>query len=140
MTRWGTIALAVAVVCAAPLAAAETAKKPVGTWTKKEGDTTITFVIKADGMTVALKGEGDRKIEVAADYGISKDGVLFARISKIKKEGVDGGPEEGDLFSFRYKVEKDKLVLSDLMSPKTSDEAKKLVEGDYEKQKDAKEK
>ena len=56
---------------------------------------------------------------MTADYGLSKDGVLFARISQDQKENVDGGPEEGDLFSFRYKVEKDKLVISDLTAPKT---------------------
>jgi hypothetical protein len=133
MTRWLTAAAAVCLLCAAPLAAADAAKKPVGTWTRTEGDVSVTFDIKKDGaLQVTLKG-GDRKIDVTADYGLSKDGVLFARISKIKKENIDGGPDEGDLFSFRYKVEKDKLVISDLNSPKTSDEAKKLVEGDYAK-------
>ena len=140
MTRWVTAALALCVISTVSLAAAEPAKKPVGTFTKKEGDISITFAIKADGMIVTIKGEGDRKIETTADYGLSKDGVLFGRISKIKKEGVEGGPEEGDLFSLRYKVEKDKLVISDLMGAKISDEAKKLIEGDYEKQKDTKEK
>jgi hypothetical protein len=132
MTRWVPAALALCLVCDAPLAAADEAKAPVGTWAKTEGDLTVTFVITKDGMDVSLKG-GDRKIEAKADYGLSKDGVLFARINKITKENVDGGPEEGDLFSFRYKVEKDKLVISDLNSPKTSDEARKLVEGDYAK-------
>jgi hypothetical protein len=130
MTRWVTAALAVAVVCAAPLAAADQPKKPTGAWTKTEGDLTITFDIKAEGMTVALKG-GDRKFEVTADYGVSKDGVLFGRVSKIVKENADGGPEEGDLFSFRFKVEKDKITLSELNSPKTNDDVKKLIEGDY---------
>ena len=138
MTRWVTAALALTVACAAPAAAADAVKKPLGTWKKTEGDTTITFTIKADGMRVVLKGEGDTKIEVQADYGQSKDGVLFARISKITKTGIDGGPDEGDLFSFRFKVEKDKLTISDLSAPKTSDEAKKLVEGDYEKSKEKK--
>ena len=96
MTRWVTAALALCVICTVSLAAAEPAKKPVGTFTKKEGDISITFAIKADGMIVTIKGEGDRKIETTADYGLSKDGVLFGRISKIKKEGVEGGPEEGD--------------------------------------------
>jgi hypothetical protein len=132
MTRWVTAAVAVCLVCAAPLGAADKAKTPLGTWTKTEGDFTVTFVIKKDGLDVTLKG-GDRKIAVTADYGMSKDGVLFARINKITKENLDGGPEEGDLFSFRYKVEKDKLVISDLMAPKTNDESRKLVEGDYEK-------
>jgi hypothetical protein len=132
MTRWVTAAVALVLVCAAPLAAADDAKKPLGTWTKTADDMTVTFDIKKDGVDITLKG-GDRKIAVTADYGLSKDGVLFARISKITKENVDGGPEEGDLFSFRYKVEKGKLTISDLMAPKTNDESRKLVEGDYVK-------
>jgi hypothetical protein len=138
MTRWVTAALVLGLACAVPAAAADEAKKPLGTWTKKEGDATITFAIKADGMSVVLKGEGDRKIEVEADYGLSKDGVLFARVSKITRTGIEGGPDEGELFSFRFKLDKDKLTISDLSAPKTSDEAKKLVEGDYEKEKDKK--
>jgi len=138
MTRWVTAALALTLACAVPAAAADEAKKPLGTWTKKEGDATITFDIKADGMSIVLKGQGDSKIEAQADYGLSKDGVLFARISKITRSGIEGGPDEGDLFTFRYKVEKDKLTISDLTAPKTSDEARKLVEGDYEKEKEKK--
>lgn len=138
MTRWLPAAVAFCLVCAAPLAAADKdakAKSPAGTWTKSEGDVSVTFDIKKDNtLTVTLKG-GDRLIETTGDYGLSKDGVLFARISKIKKENVDGGPEEGDLFSFRYKLEKDKLVISDLNVPKTGEEGKKLVEGDYDKKK-----
>jgi hypothetical protein len=126
-------ALALALVCAAPLAAADAAKKPLGTWTKTEGGASITFQIKADGMTVVLKGEGDAKLEVTTDYGLSKDGVLFGRVSKVTRTGIEGGPSEGDLFSFRYKVDKDKMTLSELNSPHTSDEAKRLFEGDYEK-------
>jgi hypothetical protein len=138
MTRGVTVALALALACAAPLAAAdkaEKAKKPVGTWTRTQGEATVTFDIKADGLTVTLAGGADRSIEVVADYGLSKDGVLFGRVSKATKKGVDGGPEEGDLFSFRFKAEKDKFTISDLNSPKTNDEARKLVEGEYEKKK-----
>ncbi len=131
MTRWVTSALALTLLCAAPLAAADEVKKPLGTWSKTEGDMTLTFHVKADGMTFVMKG-GDRKIEVAADYGTSKDGVLFGRVSKVTRENADGGPEEGDLFSFRFKVEKDKMTVSDLTSPKTNDDVKKLIEGDYE--------
>ncbi len=136
MTRWGITALALTLALAVPLSAADEAKKPLGTWTKKEGDATITFTIKPDGMTVSLKGGGDNSLSVNADYGLSKDGVLFARVNKITRNGIDGGPDEGDLFSFHYKMDKDKLTISDLNAPKTSDEAKKLVEGDYEKSKE----
>jgi len=134
MTRWVTAVLVFLVVCAAPLAAADDTKKPLGTWTKKVDDHTVTFHIKADGIHAVIKGDGDRKIEVDADYGLTKDGILFGRINKVTKVGAEG-PEEGELFSFRFKVEKDKLALSDLTGSKISEDAKKLVEGDYEKEK-----
>jgi len=129
MTRWVLAVLALTLVCATPLSAADEVKKPIGTWIKK-GNPTITFNIKADGLTATVKG--DNTTEVFADYGLSKDGVLFARVNKVKKDGGDG-PEEGDLFSFRFKVEKDKLVLSDLSGAKVNAEIKQIVEGDYEK-------
>jgi hypothetical protein len=134
MTRWLTAALALTLACAAPLAAADEAKKPQGTWTKTDGERKITFHIKPDGMQVVLKASEDRKIEVVTDYGVTKDGILFGRVNKVTKPGNEG-PEEGDLFSFRFKVEKDKLVLSDLTGTRINDEAKKIIEGDYEKDK-----
>ncbi len=133
MTRWAAAVLALVVVGAVPLAAADEPKKPVGTWIKKQDEHTVTFHIKADGMRVILKGDGDRKIEADIDYGLTKDGILFGRISKVTPGG--NGPEEGDLFSFRFKIEKDKLVLSDLTGTHINDDAKKIVEGDYEKEK-----
>jgi hypothetical protein len=131
MTRWVPAALAVVLLGAAPLSAADEVKKPIGTWTKKNDNITITWTIKADGLSAKVKGENT--IEVFADYGLSKDGVLFARIHKVKKEGNDG-PEEGDLFSFRFKMEKDKLVLSDLTAAKSNEQIKQIVEGDYVKE------
>jgi hypothetical protein len=145
MTRWVTVALTVTVVCAAPLAAADTADRPVGNWTKKDGDATVTLQIKAAGLTVKVvipdkkSTTGDRKYDAAAGYSI-KDGVLSGNISRSVTYGIEGIPGAGDKFSFRYKVEKGKLVISELKSPKINNEAKKLVEGTYEKQKDAREK
>ena len=144
MIRWVAAALIVAVVCTAPLAAADATAKPVGTWTKKEGDATVTFQIKADALTIKVvvadkkSTTGDRKYDATAEYS-SKDGVLSGSISKHASYGIEGTPGAGDKFSFRYKVEKGKLVISELKSAKASDEAKKLVEGPYEKQKEDKE-
>jgi hypothetical protein len=135
MTRLVVPVLALALVCAVPLAAADKkTEKPLGTWTKAEGDRTVTFTFKADALTTVLKG-GEAKIEATCDYGVTKDGVLFGRIGKVSKEGVDGGPDEGDLFSFRFKLADNKLVISDLNGTKINEEARKLVEGDYEKKK-----
>jgi hypothetical protein len=139
MVRWVTAALALGLVGAAPLGAADKAedgKKPLGTWTRKIDQGTVTFQIKADGLHVILKGDDDHKIDVAADYGVTKDGVLFGRVNKVTKENVSGGPEDGDLFSFRFKVEKGKLTVSDLNSSRGGEQAKQHIEGEYEQQKD----
>jgi hypothetical protein len=108
-------------------------KKPIGTWKRTAGDHSITFTIKGDTLRVVIRG-GDNVVEVDADYGVSKDGVLFGRISKGAKEG--DGPSEGDLFSFRFKVANGNMTLSELKTSHDSTEAKDLVEGEYRKQKD----
>jgi hypothetical protein len=107
--------------------------KPVGIWKRTAGDHSITFTIKGDTLQVIVKS-GDRTMEFDADYGVSKDHVLFARISKAKKEG--DGPCEGDLFSFQFKVEKDTLTVSELKTSHDSAEAKDLVQGEYQRQKE----
>jgi len=110
----------------------DTPKKPIGTWTKTAGDVELTFEIKADAMKVILK-QGAGKVEASVDYSITKDGVLFGRVNKVEKTGVDGGPGEGDLFSFRFTVVDDKMTIDDLKGSKDSGEAKQLVEGEYKK-------
>src|SRR5262249_26531701 len=106
--------------------------RPVGTWKRALGDNSITFMIKADTLRVVLKAGGNTK-EVEADYGVSKDGVLFGRIHQVRPEG--DGPAGGDLFSFRFQVDGDKFTLSELKTPHDSAEAKELVQGEYQKQK-----
>jgi pectin methylesterase-like acyl-CoA thioesterase len=97
------------------------------------GDLSITFEIKADNIRITLKGTDERQIQVLADYGMSKDGCLFGRICQVKKGDTEGGPTEGDLFSFKVKQEKNKIVVSDLKVTAGGDDAKNLIEGDYEK-------
>jgi hypothetical protein len=131
MVRWVTLSL-VFLVCAGSALAAE---KPVGKWSRSAGDAKVTFEIKNEAMRILIKA-GDRTIEVDADYAVSKDGHLFGRISKVSTSGAEGGPSEGDLFGFRFKVEKDKMTVSDLKSSHgVNDEARQTVEGDYEKDK-----
>jgi hypothetical protein len=139
MVRVTTLALAMLLLLVGAMPGADEKesgrKKPVGTWKRTVGDHAITFRIKGDALQAVLKG-GDNIIEIDADYGVSKDGVLFGRVSKVKKEG-DNGPSEGDLFSFRFKITGSTMTLSELKgSHETGAEAKELVEGEYHKQKD----
>ena len=137
MLRWTMSTVCVVLLCANLTWAADKATKapakPIGTWTKTEGEITITFQIKADDLQVILKMGEDRAMTVTADYGISKDGHLFARISKVSLKGVDNGPGEGEMFSFRFKLDKNKLTMSDLVHKEANEDAKRFVEGDYEK-------
>jgi hypothetical protein len=118
------------------LAEAEPAagKKPLGTWKRTVGDATLTFEFKTDNLHCILSAGGNT-IEMDADYGMSKDGVLFGRISKVEKKGTNDGPSEGELFSFKVSVENETLMLSELKTHNDSADAKQLLEGEYQKQK-----
>jgi hypothetical protein len=110
-----------------------TKKALAGTWTRTVGEHTITFIFKGDTLHTVLKN-GDQTAEIDADYGLSKEGVLFGRISKVSNEGGDG-PSKGDLFSFRFEIDDNTLTVSDLKTHNDSAEARDLVQGEYRKQK-----
>ena len=135
MARMTTMALALLLVAGSALSGsdekASAKSRPVGSWKRTAGDHSITFLIKTDTLRVILNAGGNTK-EVDADYGVSKDGVLFGRISQARPEG--DGPSEGDLFSFRFRVDKDVMTLSELKTPHDSAEGKELVQGEYRKQ------
>ena len=114
----------------------ETKKQLAGTWTRTVGENAITFTFKGDTLHAVLKA-GRNTTEVDANYGVSKDDVLFGRISKVKKEDSNG-PSEGELFSFQFKIHNKTLTVSDLKTLTDSAEARELVEGEYHKQKKAK--
>lgn len=134
-TGWTVSLAAVLFMCAGPAADAQKAgpAKPLGTWTRTVDQFTISFDIQADGMKIMLKAEGNSLI-AHADYGVGKDGVLFGRMNKIERMGIDEGPAEGDLFSFKFMVKGDELTVDDLQG-KANDEARRLVHGAYKKAK-----
>ena len=107
----------------------KTVKKPVGTWIKDVGDAKVTFQFKADQLHCVIAG-GGITLTVEADYGVSKDGVIFGRISRVDRQGTDVGPTVGELFSFKYALKKDVLTLADLKGA-SAGEARTLIEGDY---------
>ena len=130
MKRCVTAALAAALLAGAALGGGDApAKKPLGVWVRTAGDNRVEFHIKADRLRTVLAVQGAR-LEVDADYGVSKDGVLFGRVSKVESQGVDNPPPVGHLFSFRYALKDGGLTVSDLKGT-DSDEARRLIEGDY---------
>ncbi len=108
-------------------------KKPLGAWTKSSGDQKITFEFKPDAMLVTI-AVGNETIKVDADYGVTKDGRVFGIVTKVMKPG-EGGPSEGDLFSFKYTAVDNKMTIEDLKGTRHSGEAEQLVHGEYEKEK-----
>jgi hypothetical protein len=128
MKRVAIVTLAALVCLSAPLTGGETkTKKHVGTWTRSANDVEVKFEIKDDNtLKCTIAGMGLTLI-VDADYGVSKDGVVFGRISKVEKKGADVGPNAGDLFSFKCEVKDGTLKISDLHPA----EAREIIEGDY---------
>src|SRR5438309_1690297 len=111
MRRGAMAALTAVLVFGMALPAGETsAKKLHGTWTRSKDDSMFRFQFGTDGIHFVSEGPLG-KLDLEADYGVSKDGkVLFARIRTIK-EG--GGPAKGDLISFGFAVKGDTLTITD---------------------------
>ncbi len=107
--------------------------KPAGTWKRTAGDNTVSFEFKSDVLRCTIAANGNT-IEAEADYGVTKDGIVFGRISKVSKKGTEDGPSEGELFSFRIKIDKDTATVSDLKTSMESPEAQQLVQGEYKKE------
>jgi hypothetical protein len=116
--------------------------KHLGTWTRTVDESKVTFDFKKDKMTAKIK-TGQGTIDVEATYEVTKDGVIKGKITKVEKKGVDGGPDEGDTFSFKFKIKGDTFTVSELKDnddKAVEGEAKALVEGDYKKVKKDKDK
>lgn len=122
------LALLALVLLVAPALADQTpVKKPIGTWQREADSHKITFVIKADSLTVRL--ENSSKVEAKAACAMTADGVLFGIITAVDRS--DNGPDKGDLFSFRVAVDGKQLTVSELNGTKVNDNSRKIIEGSY---------
>jgi hypothetical protein len=130
MLRGMLVTLIMVVLAAAPGSSQEKSPaRPIGTWVKDQGDAKITFKMSADTFQCIISG-GGVTLTVEGDYGVSKDGVIFGRISRVDRQGTDVGPMVGELFSFKYAIKKDVMTLSDMRGA-SAGEARALIEGDY---------
>ncbi len=124
----------------APLAGAAEdakAKPPLGTWVRKVGDNSVRFKITKDKLHATIR-HGDAGFELEATYEVDKDGVLKGKITKVEKKGTDGGPSEGEMFSFKFKLDGDAMTVSEVKGndgQEVGGDAKELVEGEYKKEK-----
>lgn len=134
MTRTAVVSVALLFGLAAwAVAAKGDNQKLIGTWQRNINDNqVIKFTFKADDLHATITS-ADAVIDVDADYGVTAGGVLYGVITHVDKKGTDGGPAEGQLFSFRFSVNdsKDALKISDMKGTDLSDESKQMIEGDY---------
>ncbi|MSR79809.1 MAG: hypothetical protein EXS11_03680 [Gemmataceae bacterium] len=133
MLRFGTLALLLSILSVTLLVSAETNTKNLqGAWVKEINDFKIELDFKGNKLNITLT-KGENKVQLDTDYSAGRDKTVFGRIVSIKEDGIQPATEKGDLFSLAIEVEEGKIVVKELKGTKTSDDAKKLIEGDYKK-------
>lgn len=110
------------------------AKKPEGSWAKKESGFDIKFTFKKGDVLVVKMSNGADTIDLEAKCTFEKDGVVKCKTTKFTKEGNGPDVKAGDEFTFKIKFDGKKAKLSDIESKDISidDAGKNLVQGDYE--------
>jgi len=84
--------------------------KPQGSYARTKDDTLTRFTFNSGDIHYFSEGPLG-KLELEADYAVTKDGKnLYGRIRTVK-EGA--GPAKGDLFSFAFKINGDTLTITD---------------------------
>lgn len=106
--------------------------KPGAVWKRDSTDIDLSFQFgKNTLMLKAFNGENGAIVSCKTKTG--KDGVITATVTKAVEKGTfPATPKVGFEFSFKWKVDGDKAVLSDLKG-EGLDDAKAIIEGDYKK-------
>jgi hypothetical protein len=83
-------------------------KKPVGTWTRTDGKTTVTLKVSGDTLSVLVRSE-KLKLDCDSDFGLSGKATIYSCIRKVREgdENLAGG-----VFAFDYELQGELLVLS----------------------------
>ncbi len=114
------------------IAAEPTSKNLQGTWVKSFDDFKLELTFTDNKLNISV-AKGDAKFQLDTDYFAGRDGTVFGRIISVKEEGITPATEKGDLFSMVFDVQAGKVIVKDLKGTNTSEDAKKLVEGEYKK-------
>lgn len=114
------------------------AEAPAGVWTKKtdEGLTLQLDFSKKDTLVVTNSIE-DKKLIISCKLVADKDGKWKATATNVENKN-DFPVTVSDKFemTFKLKVEKDKVTISDFGANEHEEQAKGVVEGDYAKKED----
>jgi len=108
-------------------------KAPTGAFTRKAGDFELTFTFQKEmKLNFLMKNQGGDGMKFESTYTLDKEGKLELTIVKAEKIGeFQDVPEKGTKYSFKIAMKEKKLFLSELKGEHTEN-AKDLVEGEYE--------
>jgi hypothetical protein len=123
----GVLVVALTLVALTARAEEPAVKKPIGKWEHTVDGIKVMVDLTADQIVLTV--DVGFKIIVHGDYGMTKDGKIFAICTKVDNAGVDTAPKVDDLFSFRVVMDKDKLTISEVKPG--GEEAKKFIQGEY---------
>ena len=109
-----------------------------GVWTREANGLDLKFEYAGkDTLKVSVFG-GENGVIATCKYTADKDGAVKAKITAVEEKGTFAAkPEVGQEFSFRWKVKGDTATLDDLKGEKL-EEAKPVLEGEYDRKKDKK--
>jgi hypothetical protein len=96
------------VLVAGHVLAADPPSPPLGKWTALGLNATSTLDLKEGRLTWNINS-GLANLTIQADYSITKEGVLYAVITKVETNLAENKPVKDDTFSFRYLVDGDEL-------------------------------
>ena len=109
-------------------------KEPTGSYTRKAGDMDLKIEFKKDKEMVFHGDVGDVGFVMTSKYTTDADGIYHCEVTKFEKKGdFPVTKEKGYKFSFKLEVKEKAIVMSDLNGDEISEDAKKAVEGEYEK-------
>jgi hypothetical protein len=135
MARNLTVVLAAATLLALTAATqAQTEQrsaKLVGTWTRKADGCKVKLEVKPETLRCTVTPEVGYAVTVAADYVVSKDGVLLGILhaGKAGKKGDEDALSKR-LFYFQFRADDKALVIQDL-NYDGDDQTKEVLEGRY---------
>ncbi len=110
----GTPALALAVWLASLGALhAQDMTKPLGKWERKMGKDHVTLIVEENRLHVTIVGESPCTLH--ADYGMTKDGIVYGVITSYESDEEDADKSIFDApFTCRYRIDEGALIIRDL--------------------------
>src|SRR6185437_2453669 len=94
---------------------AQTMAKPLGKWERKIGKSHVTLLVEENRLHAIVIGE--KPCILHADYGLTKDGVIYGVITSIECDDEDDDFIRASFdapFSCRFRIDEGSLNIRDL--------------------------